>query len=102
VFLASESDDDQTSANAVSTPAPNQGTTSAPHISHSNASAPLAPLTTPATSNQAGTSAVAVTHIEAVNDPELATPYIPYLIREGENYYTNIWSSHYRPRSFDI
>jgi hypothetical protein len=37
-----------------------------------------------------------------VNDTELATPYIPYLIREGENYYTNIWSSHYRPRSFDI
>ena len=60
--------------------APNQGTTLAPHISHSNASAPLAPLTTPATSNQAGMSAVAVTHIEAVNDTELATPYIPYLI----------------------
>jgi len=60
------------------------------------------PLTTPAaTNNQAGMSAIAPIHIEAVNDIELA-PYVPHLIHEGENYYTNIWSLLYCPHSFDI
>lgn len=121
VFLASEPDSDGDDglqpANAASTSTSNQGTLSASDSLNSNASAQLAPsapaTTTISTLPNPLAAAVAmpvampiavavpVAAIESVSDPEIA-PYVPVLVREGGHYYTNIWSSHYRPRSFDV
>jgi hypothetical protein len=89
----------------------NQGTLSASDTLNSNASAQSAPSTPTATTIStlgnplaaavAMPVAVPVAVIESVSEPEFA-PYMPVLVREGGHYYTNIWSPHYCPRSFDI